>query len=202
MFYQWAKIPWSYIFKKKIHVWCKLNFGQPLVALFGLLGGSVHWLKSQGGSLLPVHFLVSHLGLLHKSLTLYPYITLHNVRTFTLNRPIHVLGPWKLRFFLPGMVVVCRCQIRQISYCESLVLKFYTKFIVTNTRKRFILKYRKINLTIQPNLTSGFIPAENSFSLVKVSPRCSLSSQFISTLTKAWVAHEFGITCIRVKVAT
>jgi len=66
--------------------------------------------------------------------------------------------------------------------------------LLTQHQSPFVHCYELATVIFIALYTSGLISFVNCFSLVNVSPSSILFSQFNSTLSRAWVAHEFAIT--------
>lgn len=107
---------------------------------------------------------------------------------------------------LPSVAVVCSGKLRGISYCITFTLEMYFKKLcwsITAQRDGRSPLHRQCDYIrrSQINLTSGLNPLVKALMRLRVVPS-STPLQFKSTLNKAWVAQEFGISCILKKQKT
>lgn len=104
---------------------------------------------------------------------------------------------------LPSVAVMCSGKLWGISYCVTFTLEMHLKKLCWSIQAQRADKdcrsplYRQRDYIhrSQINLTSGLNPLVKALMRLRVVPS-STPLQFKSTLSKAWVAQEFGISCI------
>lgn len=104
---------------------------------------------------------------------------------------------------LPSVTVMCSGKLWGVSYCVTFTLEMHFKKLCWSIQAQRGDKdcrsplYRQCDdiHRSQIYLTSGLNPLVKALMRLRVVPS-STPLQFKSTLSKAWVAQEFGISCI------